>query len=46
MQSKQTKKIYSSGRDVFCPPRLTRDGRTAIYSRRVNESDIWLMTLR
>ena len=25
---------------------LTRDGREAFYSRRVTESDIWLMTLR
>lgn len=45
-QTKQTKAIYSGGRDVLGPPRLTRDGRTAFYSRRVNEADIWLMTLR
>jgi len=46
VQTKQPKKIYSGGRDVLGPPRLTRDGRTAVYSRRVNEADVWLMTLR
>jgi len=46
IKTKETKKVYSSGRDVFGPPRLTRDGRTAVYSRRVNEADVWLMTLR
>ena len=44
--TKETRKIYSSGRDVFGPPRLTRDGRTVVYTRRVNEADIWQMTLR
>jgi Tol biopolymer transport system component len=45
-QTKQTKTIYSGGRDVLGPPRLTADGRTAYYSRRVTEADIHLMTLR
>ncbi len=45
-QTKQTKVIYSGGRDVLGPPRLTADGRTAYYSRRVTEADIHLMTLR
>jgi TolB protein len=45
-QTKQTKAIYSGGRDVLGPPRLTADGRTAYYSRRVTEADIHLMTLR
>jgi Tol biopolymer transport system component len=44
--TREVKKIYSGGRDVLGPPRLTRDGRTAFYSRRINESDIWLMTLQ
>jgi Tol biopolymer transport system component len=44
--TKQTKVIYSGGRDVLGPPRLTADGRTAYYSRRVTEADIHLMTLR
>jgi eukaryotic-like serine/threonine-protein kinase len=45
-QTKQTKVIYSGGRDVLGPPRLTADGRTMYYSRRVTEADIHLMTLR
>jgi Tol biopolymer transport system component len=45
-QTKQVRKIYSGGRDVLGPPRLTRDGRHAFYSRRVTEADIWLMTLK
>ena len=45
-QTKQSKSIYSGGRDVLGPPRLTADGRTAYYSRRVTEADIHLMTLR
>jgi Tol biopolymer transport system component len=44
--TRQTKAIYSGGRDVLGPPRLTRDGKTVYYSRRVSESDIWLMTLK
>jgi Tol biopolymer transport system component len=44
--SRQVRKIFSVARDVIGPPRLTRDGRTAYYSRRVTESDIWLCTLR
>jgi hypothetical protein len=30
---------------VIGPPRLTRDGRTIYFSRRVTESDIWLVNL-
>ena len=45
-QTKQTKVIYSGGRDVLGPPRLAADGRTMYYSRRVTEADIHLMTLR
>jgi hypothetical protein len=44
-ESRQVRKIYSSTRDVLGPPRLTRDGRTAYFSRRVTESDVWLATL-
>ena len=43
--SKQVRKIFSVTGDVIGPPRLTRDGRTAYFSRRVTESDIWLLTL-
>jgi Tol biopolymer transport system component len=45
-QSKQVRKIYSVARDVIGPPRLTRDGKKAYFSRRVTESDIWLITLK
>jgi len=43
--SKQVHKVFSVARDVIGPPRLTRDGKTAYFSRRVTESDIWLLTL-
>jgi len=45
-QSKAVRKIYSVTRDVLGPPRLTRDGRDAYFSRRVTESDVWLVTLQ
>jgi serine/threonine protein kinase/WD40 repeat protein len=45
-QSKQVRKIFSVKRDVIRPPELTRDGRTVYFSRRVTESDIWLLTLK
>ncbi len=45
-QSKQVRKVFSSNRDVLGPPRLTREGRTTYFSRRVTEADIWLVTLR
>ena len=44
--SRQVRKIFSVAGDVIGPPRLTPDGRTAYFSRRVTESDIWLCTLR
>jgi Tol biopolymer transport system component len=44
--SRQVRKIFSVADDVIGPPRLTPDGRTAYFSRRVTESDIWLCTLR
>ncbi|MGO9010694.1 MAG: protein kinase domain-containing protein [Bryobacteraceae bacterium] len=45
-QSKQVRKIFSVTRDILGPPQLTRDGKTAYFSRRVTESDIWLLTLK
>jgi Tol biopolymer transport system component len=44
-RSKEVRKIYETVRDVLGPPRLTRDGKTAFFSRRVTEADIWLATL-
>ncbi|MBZ5592242.1 MAG: serine/threonine-protein kinase [Acidobacteriia bacterium] len=45
-KSKQVRKIFSVTRDVIGPPGLTRDGKTAYFSRRVTESDVWLLTLK
>ena len=45
-RSKQVRKIFSVTRDIIGPPGLTRDGKTAYFSRRVTESDIWLLTLK
>src|SRR5262245_47321427 len=45
-QTRQTTKIYSGARDILGPPRLSRDGRRLVYTRRVNEADVWMMTLR
>jgi eukaryotic-like serine/threonine-protein kinase len=45
-RTKQVRKIFPVKRDVIGPPELTRDGRTVYFSRRVTESDIWLLTLK
>jgi TolB protein len=45
-RSKQVSKIFSVNRDVIGPPRLTRDGKKAYYSRRVIEADVWFLTLK
>ena len=39
-------RTFSTTRDVLGPPRITRDGREAYFSRRTTESDIWLATLQ
>ena len=44
-ETKQIRKIYTAPRGVLGPPRLTRDGRTAYFTRRMTESDIWLMRI-
>jgi Tol biopolymer transport system component len=45
-RTKQVRKIQAVARDVIGPPRLTRDAKAMYYSRRVTESDIWLVTLK
>jgi len=40
-----TRLIFSVPRDTLGPPRLTRDGRWAYFSRRVTEADVWIATL-
>ena len=43
-ESRAVRQVYAVQRDVIGPPRLTRDGRAAYFTRRVTEADIWLMT--
>ena len=38
--------VFKVTRDTLGPPRLTRDGRAAFFSRRVTEADLWLADLR
>jgi len=45
-ETKQSRKIYSSSRDVLGPPQLSRDGRAMYFTRRVTESDIWMLTFK
>ncbi|MGV8039718.1 MAG: protein kinase [Thermoanaerobaculaceae bacterium] len=42
--TREVRKVYEVARDVLGPPRLTRDGRQAVFSRRTTEADIWLLT--
>ena len=44
--TRKTRLVFSVHRDTLGPPRLTRDGRAAYFSRRVTESDIWLLSLQ
>jgi hypothetical protein len=30
-------------RDIIGPPRLSRDGRTIYFTRRVTEADLWMV---
>jgi Tol biopolymer transport system component len=43
-RTKRSQKIYSTTWDVLGPPRVTRDARTAYYSRRETQADIYLLT--
>jgi Tol biopolymer transport system component len=45
-RTRTSRLVYSSQRDTLGPPRVTRDGRSAFFSRRVTESDIWLINLQ
>ena len=45
-RTKEVREIFSVTRDVLGPPRLTHDGRSIVYSRRITEGDIWLLTLQ
>ncbi len=43
--TREAQRVYSTESDLIGPPRLTRDGQTAFFSRRVIEADIWMVTL-
>ena len=45
-RTRTTNLIFSVVRDTLGPPRLTRDGREAYFSRRITEADVWIATLR
>jgi hypothetical protein len=45
-RTRQVRKIFSVTRDVIGPSRLSLDGRTAYFPRRVTEADVGLLTLR
>jgi Tol biopolymer transport system component len=42
-KSKAVRKVFTGKRDVIGPAQLSRDGRQAVFSRRVTEADIWLL---
>ncbi len=44
--TKHPKKIYTVPAGRLGPARLTRDGRTAFFSRRVTEADIYLLAFQ
>ncbi len=47
VQTKRARKVYSSPVwEVLGPPRLTRDGRSMFFSKRMTEADIYLLTLK
>ncbi len=39
------RQIFSGGGDALGPPRLTADGSLVVYSRRVTEADLWMVTI-
>ena len=45
-QTRTTKQIFSVLRDTLGPPRITRDGRHIFFSRRITESDVWMVNLQ
>jgi len=44
LRTRQARKVYLTTWDVLGPPRLTRDGRSVFFSRRVTQGDIYLLT--
>jgi Tol biopolymer transport system component len=44
-QTLEVRQVYSAVNDVLGPPRLTPDGSMIVFSRRVTEADIWMVTI-
>jgi eukaryotic-like serine/threonine-protein kinase len=44
--TRQARRIYSERWDVVGPMRPTRDGKAVVFTRRVTEGDIWMVTIR
>lgn len=44
-ESKVSRQVFSVPRDVIGPPRISIDGRTVYFSRRVTEADVWILSL-
>lgn len=46
-ETREVREVYrESSWDVVGPPRMTRDGRALVFTRRVTEADIWLADMR
>ncbi len=45
-RTKSSRVVFSVSRDTLGPPRLTRDGRSAFFSRRMTEADVWIVDLQ
>lgn len=43
--TRTSQQVFAVPRDTIGPPRLTRDGRFAYFSRRVTEADLWIADL-
>ncbi len=44
-ESKEVRSVFKVTDDVLGPPRLSPNGREVYFTRRVDEADVWLLTL-
>ena len=44
LDAKEPREIFAIQRDVIGPPRISGDGSQLLFSHRVTEADIWLLT--
>ncbi len=44
LDGSEPREIFAIQRDVIGPPRISGDGSQLVFSRRVTEADIWLLT--